>query len=495
MGEDKTINKYLKAFKNAEANANSEPAWLLRLREDAMASFAGHGFPAAKDDAWRYTDITAIREASWDFDGAAPELSKEIVEALKRQSGRNFLLVVNGKFLKEHSSVEEGIEVADIEKAILSRSDLLEPHLGRYAVPGSGAFSALNTGLFKQGIFIRIPENLIVKEPVHIVFLACASGGPSVYQVRNLILAGKKSKAAIVETYAAEAGSNTPVCHPRKHLSGIQEEKSGFPVKTSGNDMKGRQPVYFTNAVTEIVLKEGVRMEHCKIQRESPEAFHIAATQVAQCRGSSFVSFALSTGSRLMRNDCRVVLAEEFATCELNGLYLGNGDQVLDHQTFVDHEKSDGKSAQFFKGLLAGNSRGVFRGQVMVRRDAQRTDAHQTNKNLLLSDTAEADTQPQLEILADDVKCGHGAAVGQLQEDALFYLRSRGIDEKTAGHMLAQGFAREVIERSSLGFMKETLLELVDEKLEKQFARNKGQSAKDKELKKLILLYASNFEP
>jgi Fe-S cluster assembly protein SufD len=243
---------------------------------------------------------------------------------------------------------------------------------------------------------------------------------------------GKKSKASIVETYGAGNGKS-----------------------------------YFTNAVTEIVLEEASMLEHCKIQREHPEAFHIATTQVVQRRGSSFISFALSTGARLMRNDCRVALTAEGASCELNGLCLGDRDQLLDQQIFVDHQKPGGKSDQFFKGLWAGNSRGVFRGQVMVRQDAQRTDAYQTNKNLILSDTARVDTQPQLEILADDVKCSHGAAVGQLQEDALFYLRSRGIGEKEAGRMLAQGFAREVIERSSLSFMKEILSELVNEKLEK----------------------------
>jgi Fe-S cluster assembly protein SufD len=251
--------------------------------------------------------------------------------------------------------------------------------------------------------------------------------------VRNLIVLENKSKAAIVENYRSVSG---------KH--------------------------YLTNAVTEIVLEEGSALEHCKIQREHPEAFHIATTQVTQCRASSFVSFALSTGSRLMRNDSRVSLAEEGASCVLNGLYLGDKDQLLDHQTFVDHQKPDGKSDQFFKGLLAGNSRGVFRGQVLVRQDAQRTDAHQTNKNLLLSDTAKVDTQPQLEILADDVKCSHGAAIGQLQEDAVFYLRSRGIGEKEAGRILSQGFAREVIERSGLEYLKELLLELVNGKLNEQ---------------------------
>ncbi|MEI7751229.1 MAG: Fe-S cluster assembly protein SufD [Candidatus Omnitrophota bacterium] len=430
-----TMEKYTKAYEKLRDGRRGDPAWLLRLREEARGTFSKKGFPTAKDDAWRYTDVTAIREASFDFDEVSPELSLAAVEALKRESGRNFLLVVNGKFSREHSSVEEGVEVTDLTEAIASRSDLLEPHLGRYAAPGNDAFLDLNAGLLKQGLLIRVPENRVVKDPIHVVFFAHASTGRSAFQVRNLIILGKKSKAVIVETYRA-----------------------------------GDEKKYFTNAVTEIVLEEGSQLEHCKVQREHPEAFHVATTQVVQRSGSSFVSFALSTGARLMRNDCRVALTAEGASCEMNGLYLGDKDQVLDHQTFVDHQKPDGKSDQFFKGILAGNSRGVFRGQVRVCQDAQRTDAHQTNKNLLLSDTAKVDTQPQLEILADDVKCSHGAAVGQLQDDALFYLRSRGIDAKEAGRMLAQGFAREVIQRSSLSSMKETLLELVGEKLEKLFS-------------------------
>lgn len=429
------LKQYQKAYEDLKLGRQNDPSWLLRLREEAMTALTQKGFPTVKDDAWRYTDVTAIRAVSFDFHETPPELSSETLEVLKRKSGRNFLLVVNGKFSREHSSVEEGVEVTDLGEAIVSRSGLVETHLGRYAVPGDDVFSALNAGFLEQGLLIRVPENMTVKEPVRVLFFTQASGGQSAFQVRNLILMGKKSKAVIEETYAA-------------------------------GDGKG----YFTNAVTEIVLEEGARLEHCKIQQENPEAFHIARTQVVQHRESSFVSFALSTGARLMRNDCRVALTAEGASCELNGLSLGDQDQVLDQQTFVDHQKPDGKSVQFFKGLWAGNSRGVFRGQVRVCQDAQRTDAHQTNKNLLLSDTAKVDTQPQLEILADDVKCSHGAAVGQLQEDTLFYLRSRGIGEKTAGRMLAQGFAREVIDRSSLGFMKDTLLELVSEKLEKQLS-------------------------
>ena len=427
------IKQYQKAYEKLKEGRKSDPSWILRLREGAMASFSTKGFPTAKDDAWRYTDVTAIQEAAFDLQEVTPELSRETIETLKQKRGPNFLLLVNGKFLREHSSVEEGVEVMDLGEAITSQSALVESLLGRYAAPERDAFSALSAGLFNRGLFIRVPENLVMKEPIHIVSFAHAPKDRSLFQVRHLMIMGKKSKASIVESYEAGPG-------------------------------KG----YFTNAVTEIILEEGARLEHCKVQREHAKAFHIAVTQVVQRRGSSFISFALSIGAQLMRNDCRVALTSEDTSCELNGLYLGDETQVLDHQTFVDHQKPDGKSDQFFKGLLAGNSRGVFRGQVRVCQDAQRTDAHQTNKNLLLSDTAKVDTQPQLEILADDVKCGHGAAVGQLQEDAIFYLRSRGISEKEAGRMLAQGFAREVIERSSLSFMKETLSELVSEKLTKQ---------------------------
>ena len=330
------------------------------------------------------------------------------------------------------------MQVLDIREALTAIPELLEKYLGRCADPGNNPFTALNTALFQGGTFVRICDGVTLKEPLRIVHSVVTDKGGCVFHPRTLILMGKNSKAAVLENYDSQGGR-----------------------------------AYFTNAVTEIVLEDGAQMEHCRIQKESAGAFHVGTTQVVQHRGSSFVAFALSTGGRLSRSDCRIDLAEEGTSCELSGLYLGDHDQVLDQQTFVDHMKPDGKSRQFFKGLMAGNSRGVFRGHVMVRQDAQRTDAQQTNKNLLLSDSARVDTQPQLEILADDVKCSHGAAVGQLQEDAIFYLRSRGIGERDAGRILSQGFAREVIESSSLGFMKENLLELVNEKLTEQLYSGK----------------------
>jgi Fe-S cluster assembly protein SufD len=430
---EQNIEKYLTAFEKRKQGAEHEPAWLRGLREEAMESFSRTGFPTQKNEAWRYTPVTPLIETALAVQDEEPSLSQEILAALKEKPGRTVLVTINGKFQPEHSSIPSGVEVMDLAQAIAAKPDLVAAHLGQHADPGHDAFSALNACFFKKGLFIRIPENFVLSEPLHITNLTQASHQGRSFHARNLVVLEKKSKAAIVETYRSTGGES-----------------------------------YFTNAVTEIVLGEGSALEHCKIQREHPEAFHVAVTQVTQRRASSFVSFVLSTGARLMRNTCRVALAEEGASCVLNGLYLGDKDQLLDHQTFVDHQKPDGKSDQFFKGLMAGNSRGVFRGQIMVRQDAQRTDAHQTNKNLLLSDTAKVDTQPQLEILADDVKCSHGAAIGQLQEDAFFYLRSRGIGEKEAAHLLAQGFAREVIERSASQYLKELLLELVNEKLTEQ---------------------------
>ena len=438
MSEDKTIDKYLKAFERVKKNANSDPSWLRSLREGAMAAFAQKGFPTAKDEAWRYTDVAPIRKTFFNLGEGIAALSPETVAELKRKSGKNFLLIVNGKLLREHSHVPEGIEVMDLGEAILSSPELVEPYLGRTAALGDDIFCALNMAFFHSGLLIHVPAGRTVKEPIYAVFLTDPAQNASVFYPRNLFVIGQGSKAAIVETYVSRNG-------------------------------KG----YFTNAVTEAFLEPGAILDHVKIQSENAEVFHIASTYTVQRRASSFSSFALSTGGRLARSECRMVLAEEGASCELSGLYLGDRDQVLDHQTFVDHRKPDGKSRQFFKGLMAGNSRGVFRGQVLVRQDAQRTDAQQTNKNLLLSDKAKVDTQPQLEILADDVKCSHGAAVGQLQEDAIFYLRSRGIGEKDAGRILAQGFAREVIERSNLDFMKEALSDLVNEKLKEQLYSGK----------------------
>jgi len=431
-----SMEQYSKAFEALKrGKAATDASWVRRLREEAMISFVEKGFPTTRDEAWRYTDLTAIREAAFAFEAGNTFLPSDRIEELQKEHGGNLIVFLNGRYVAEASLLSDPVEVVDLRKALEAMPEL-ESHCGSVADFKQNAFVALNTAFLGEGVLIRISEGQILKAPLRLEFIADPVNAGAIFQPRVLILAGKRSEGTLVEYY------------------GAANNKS-----------------YFMNAVTEAVLGEGASIHHCKIQNEGKTAFHIGMTGVSQEKGSHFSSWALSTGSQLMRNDCRVELAKEEAVCVLNGLYLGDGDQHLDQQTFVDHRKPAGKSRQFFKGLMAGNSRGVFSGKVLVRQGAAQTDATQTNKNLLLSDGAKVDTQPQLEIDADDVKCSHGAAVGQLREDAIFYLRSRGIDERDAGRMLARGFVQEVIDAASQDLFRKELEELVNRKLEAQFCQ------------------------
>ncbi|HNX68997.1 MAG TPA: Fe-S cluster assembly protein SufD [Candidatus Omnitrophota bacterium] len=403
-----TMDQYQKAFKNLQAGRKTEPEWLRNLREKAAVVFAEQGFPTVRDEVWRYTDLTPLREISFEISGAQSEVQVEGLSA--------------------------GVQVLSMTEALKAFPEVLEKHFGQNSGYDKDPFVALNTAFLNGGVFVRIPDGVVLKEPVRITYVAESGPERSLVNPRTFVLMGKGSRAALVEIYKASGESS-----------------------------------YFTNSVSEFILGEGAALEHAKVQQEGLGAFHVASNRVVQARGSRFLSLSVSVGSRLMRHGCRVELAGEETECTLNGLSLTEKDQHHDYQTFIDHAKPSGKSRQLFKGLLAGNSRGVFTGKVLVRKDAQHTDAAQTNKNILLSDEAKVDARPQLEILADDVKCSHGAAVGQLAEDAIFYLKSRGIDEAKAGRMLAQGFAQDVIDVSVTGPLKEEILRILNDKLEKLF--------------------------
>lgn len=431
------MNQYIKAFENLKQRmAAADVPWVRRLRGEAMASFIEKGFPTTRDELWRYTDLKAIRETSFVFEPETVPLSQSLIEKIKNEHGGSRIVFLNGRYVREASSFPGNIEVVDLRKALATIPEL-EAHCGAYADFKQNAFVALNTAFLGEGVLIRIPEGSVGEVPLRLVFIADPASDGAIFQPRVLILAGKRSEGTFMEHYSAVNSKS-----------------------------------YFTNVVSEIVLKEGASFHHCKIQNENTKAFHMASTWVSQEKGSRFSSWALSTGSQLMRNDCHVGLTKEEASCALSGLCFGDGDQHLDQHTFIDHRKPAGKSRQFFKGLMAGKSRGVFGGKVLVRQGAIQTDATQTNKNLLLSDEARVDTQPQLEIDTDDVKCSHGAAVGQLQEDALFYLRARGIGERDAGRMLARGFAQEVIDAADGDLFKKELEAFVNQKLETQFSQS-----------------------
>ena len=284
--------------------------------------------------------------------------------------------------------------------------------LARYARFQSHAFVALNTAALEDGAFISIPRNAVVDEPIHLLFVSTATEHPTVSHPRTLILAGENSQATIVETYVGPEGD-----------------------------------VYFTNAVTEVVCAENAVIDHYKVQRESLAAFHIATMQVQLARSSNFTSHSIGLGGRLVRNDANAVLGGEGGECTLNGVYLANGRQLMDNHTAIDHAMPHCNSHEVYKGIIDGHARGVFNGKIFVRPDAQKTDAKQTNQTLLLSPDAQIHTKPQLEIFADDVRCTHGATIGQFSADALFYLRARGINKDDARALLTYAFASDIVSR------------------------------------------------
>jgi Fe-S cluster assembly protein SufD len=333
---------------------------------------------------------------------------------------------VNGFFAPELSALPAppaGVAVGGLARALETSSEAVEAHLGRHARFEDNPFAALNTAFFRDGAFIALPRNAVLEEPVWLVFLALAAGGaPAVCYPRNLVVAGRASQATLVEVYA-----------------GLGEE------------------AYFTNAVTEIVAEDGAVLDHYKLQQEGPAGFHFADTQVRLGRAGNFASHFVGLGGRWVRNEVRALLDAEGGECTLNGLYLAGGTQHMDNHTVIDHAKPRCASHELYKGILEGKARGVFNGKIYVRQDAQKTDAKQTNQTLLLSDDATINTKPQLEIYADDVKCTHGATVGQLDAEALFYLRSRGVGAEEARALLTYAFANDILGRIKVEPLRERL--------------------------------------
>jgi Fe-S cluster assembly protein SufD len=308
--------------------------------------------------------------------------------------------------------------VVTLREALRDRPEAVEAHLGKVAGFEKSAFTALNTAFLEDGVFILLPKGAVVEEPVHLVFLSAAGSEPMVSHTRVLVVAEANSQAKIIETYAGDSA-------------------------------------YFTNAVTEIVCGDGAIVEHYKVQREGPLAFHVQTIQSAQGRGSRFDSHNLCLGAALARTDINVLFQAEGGECSLNGLFVTAGAQHVDNHTLIDHARPHCTSRELYKGILDGKSRGVFHGKIVVRPDAQKTDAIQTNKNLLLSREALVNSTPALEILADDVKCRHGSTIGQLDASALFYLRARGLGEAEARAMLTYGFATDLTSRIRVPWIRE----------------------------------------
>ncbi len=402
-----------------------EPEWVTSLRRSGAAAFRRMGFPTTRDEEWKNTSLQPLAELEFSQPPvAAPRLSPDRLSGLRIGEPQGTRLVfVNGVLRPELSDVRElpaGVTLTGLRGVLHSRPEELRKILGRAIRQEANPFSELNTAFFSDGAFIRIGRGVNLKTPIELSFVSVSNGVPIVSHPRNVIVAEEGSTASVIETYAGWNGSP-----------------------------------YWINPVTEIFLSPAARLSHFKVQEENNRAFHIATVAVRQSRDSFFDSNALQLGGALVRNDIETTLSEEGAECVLNGLFLLSGSQHSDTHTWIDHAAPHCTSLELYKGILDQSSRGVFDGKIIVRPDAQKTNARQTNRNLLLSKEALVNSTPRLEILADDVKCSHGATIGSLDEQAIFYLRSRGLGEHEAREILTRAFANEIVDGIPFPSLKE----------------------------------------
>ncbi len=432
--EAKAIESLLAAYAEFERTDAARSAWLNAVRKDAIAAFEEMGFPTLQDEEWRFTSVAPI--ANTTFESATPgkvQLTTAEIEQFLFGAKGALLVFVNGRFdanLSQRRNLPDNIIACSLADAMDRHRAIVEKHLARVADHREHGLIALNTAMIRDGAFIHIPREAIVREPIHVLYLSTPGDRPSASHPRTLIVAEPFSQATLVETYAAPAES-----------------------------------VYLTNAVTEIVAEENAVIDHYKVERESDNAFHVHVRQLRQARSSSVSSHTLSFGGGLVRNDINTVLDGENANCVFNGLYVQHGEQHVDNHLRVDHAKPHCNSWEYFKGILSDKSKAVFTGRIIVRKDAQKTDAKQSNANLLLSEEASIDTKPQLEILADDVKCTHGATVGQVDDEAVFYLRSRGVPLDAARSLLVYAFAGESIGQVRIPALRDKLQDLLAARL------------------------------
>ena len=428
------LDRYLAAFEALEAEKSArEPSWVTPLRKAGIARFAELGFPTTKLEDWRFTNVAPLAKLPFiPAEGEAVDAAALAGFCFSDMEGSR-LVFVDGVCSVELSQLEpeEGVIVGSLANALNETPDLVQPHLGSYAHEETNAFEALNAALFTDGAFIHVPAGRIVEKPIRFLFVSTAAEEGAATNVRNLIVAGANSALTVIESHVA-----------------LQDG------------------AYFTNAINEFAIGENARVEHIKHQDESKHAFHIAALHAQLERSSNFTTHSIALGGRLSRHNLRTNLAGEGVVATLNGLYLTSGDQLADHHMVVDHAQPHCESHEYFNGILGDNSRGVFHGRIHVHQVAQKTDAKQTNKNLLLSDNATANAKPQLEIYADDVKCTHGATIGQLDDEAIFYLRARGIGLAKARQMLMHAFAGEIIDRIACEPAREELDALIHDRLE-----------------------------
>jgi Fe-S cluster assembly protein SufD len=426
------VDEYVSSFEDLDRG--DEPLWIGAQRRGAIDSFAQLGFPTSKNEDWHFTSVSPLLERAYapaDPDSAA--LTADDIAPFIFEDGWQTLVFLNGHYVPRLSQPASGESVFVGPVSIALESDdtarLLERHVGGLAESHTHAFTALNAAFAGDGALVHVPPNTTTPQHIHLLFVSDDAAEGALVSPRNLIVLGHHAEATVMESYVSIGNAN-----------------------------------YFTNAVTEVYVADCARLRHYKIQRESTQAFHVGSWYVTQGRTCAYEAFSFAIGAELSRTNIATLLDGEGSHVSLDGLYLVNGDQTVDHQTSVIHAKESCTSHELYKGVMDGESHAVFNGKVYVRPEAQKTDGKQSNANLLLSDRARVDTKPQLEIYADDVKCTHGATVGPVDSTALFYLKSRGIGTEIALRLLTYAFAADVLEELTIPAVRDKLERLAFER-------------------------------
>ncbi|WP_375743271.1 Fe-S cluster assembly protein SufD [Corallococcus interemptor] len=427
-----SASHYVEVARAFHARA-AAPAWLQALREEGLSQFQARGLPTSRDEEWKYTPVATLSSHPFQPARDVPA-GEDVVRAVARLSLPGPRLVfVDGSFVPALSvltGLPRGVVLKPLSQALREDGALLQETLGRFSRPSAHAFTSLNAALLEEGALLTLAPRALSEVPVQLLFLARGGDGPVLASPRVVVVAGEGSEATLVETYAGLGSGAT-----------------------------------FTNAVTEVSLGDNASLRHFKLQAEGDTALHLGGLYSRQGRDSRFQSHAFSFGGALARNEVHAAFAGEGGECVLNGLFVGRGTQHLDNRTDLDHSVPHCSSRELYKGVLDDRARGTFHGRIRVREDAQKTDASQQSRNLLLSEGAQVDARPQLEIEADDVKCAHGTAVGRLDDNALFYLRSRGIPKVEAERMLTRAFASELVRAVPEGPVRARVEALLAEKL------------------------------
>jgi Fe-S cluster assembly protein SufD len=420
--------KYLEIFDQFSNRTAAQPRWLHSLRQDAFARFSETGFPTTHDEDWRFTNVGVVANTPFELAGLET-VTKEQMEPFGASQFASYLVFINGLYSTELSTLAplpKGVTVGSLAAQLRNDPASVEQHLGRYLNTQRDPFAALNTAFIQDGVYVHVPRGLSVEAPIYVLYVTVAGATPTMNHPRNLIVAEENSQVTVVEDYVS-----------------LGEGSS------------------FSNAATELVAGDNAHVSHYMVVREGEQAYNFSTLRIQQGLHANVATHSLLLSGALVRNNVHPVLAGEGSECLINGLFVANGRQHMDNYMLVEHASPHCDSRQFYNGILNGQSHGVFHGRIIVHKDAQKTDAKQTNRNLLLSDDAQIDTKPQLEIYADDVKCTHGATIGQFDDNALFYLRSRGLAETAARHVLLLAFANECLDRMNSPQLREHLEKLV----------------------------------